>query len=161
MPGGDGAAAQDFGSGVTLYETIHTGTPVVTLEGHFLRSRFVAAAYRLMEVEDPPVAASPEAYVELAVALMQDPQRRELLRQEIAAKRKPASMTDSTMCGASRTSPSRPCHKPGATRVGGAEGQPLPARQRCGPEARWRFRAPESLRSPRGWPRAACARCPS
>jgi predicted O-linked N-acetylglucosamine transferase (SPINDLY family) len=77
-----------FGSGITLYETIHTGTPVVTLEGRFLRSRFVAAAYRLMEVTNPPVAANPEAYVELAVALMQDPQRRELLRQEIAAKAK-------------------------------------------------------------------------
>jgi predicted O-linked N-acetylglucosamine transferase (SPINDLY family) len=77
-----------FGSGITLYETIHTGTPVVTLEGRFLRSRFVAAAYRLIEVEDPPVAATPAEYVELAVALMQDPQRRELLRQEIAAKAK-------------------------------------------------------------------------
>jgi predicted O-linked N-acetylglucosamine transferase (SPINDLY family) len=77
-----------FGSGITLYETIHTGTPVVTLEGRFLRSRFVAAAYRLIEVEDPPVAATPAEYVELAVALMQDPRRRELLRQEIAAKAK-------------------------------------------------------------------------
>jgi predicted O-linked N-acetylglucosamine transferase (SPINDLY family) len=77
-----------FGSGITLYETIHTGTPVVTLEGSFLRSRFVAAAYRLMEVTEPPVAATPAEYVELAVALMQDPRRRELLRQEIAAKAK-------------------------------------------------------------------------
>jgi predicted O-linked N-acetylglucosamine transferase (SPINDLY family) len=77
-----------FGSGITLYETIHTGTPVVTLEGRFLRSRFVAAAYRLIEVKDPPVAASPAEYVELAVALMQDPRRRELLREEIAAKAK-------------------------------------------------------------------------
>jgi len=77
-----------FGSGITLYETIHSGTPVVTLEGRFLRSRFVAAAYRLMEVTDPPVAATPAEYVERAVALMQDPQRRELLRQEIAAKAK-------------------------------------------------------------------------
>jgi len=77
-----------FGSGITLYETIHSGTPVVTLEGRFLRSRFVAAAYRLMEVEDPPVAATPAEYVERAVALMKDPQRRGLLRQEIAAKAK-------------------------------------------------------------------------
>ena len=77
-----------FGSGITLYETIHSGTPVVTLEGRFLRSRFVAAAYRLMEVADPPVAATPAEYVERAVALMQDPQRRELLRQEIATKAK-------------------------------------------------------------------------
>ena len=77
-----------FGSGITLYETIHTGTPVVTLEGRFLRSRFVAAAYRLIGVEGPPVAATPAEYVEVAVALMQDPQRRQLLRQEIAAKAK-------------------------------------------------------------------------
>jgi len=77
-----------FGSGITLYETIHAGTPVVSLEGNFLRSRYVAAAYRLMEVEDPPVAATPAEYVERAVALMKDPQRREHLRQEIAAKAK-------------------------------------------------------------------------
>jgi predicted O-linked N-acetylglucosamine transferase (SPINDLY family) len=61
---------------------------VVTLEGRFLRSRFVAAAYRLMEVKDPPVAATPAEYVERAVALMQEPQRREILREEIAAKAK-------------------------------------------------------------------------
>ena len=77
-----------FGSGITLYETIHAGTPVVSLEGDFLRSRYVAAAYRLMEVEDPPVAATPAEYVERAVALMKDPQRREFLLQEIAAKAK-------------------------------------------------------------------------
>jgi hypothetical protein len=35
-----------FGSGVTLSETFHTGTPVVSLEGRFLRGRFVAAANR-------------------------------------------------------------------------------------------------------------------
>ena len=75
-----------FCSGVTLYETIHTGTPVVTLEGEFLRSRFVAAAYRLMEVQDPPVASTPMEYVETALSLMQDHRRRERLRREIAAK---------------------------------------------------------------------------
>jgi predicted O-linked N-acetylglucosamine transferase (SPINDLY family) len=75
-----------FGSGITLYETLHGGTPVVTLEGRFLRSRFVAAAYRLMGVVDPPVAGTPAEYVERAVALMKDPQRRAELRQEIALK---------------------------------------------------------------------------
>ena len=77
-----------FCSGITLYETIHTGTPVVTLEGPFLRSRYVAGAYRLMGVEDPPVAATPAEYVARAVSLMRDRQRRESLRQEIAAKAK-------------------------------------------------------------------------
>jgi len=77
-----------FGSGITLYETIHTGTPMLTLEGDFLRSRYVAGAYRLMEVNDPPVARTPEEYVERAVALMADASRRSRLREEIAAKAK-------------------------------------------------------------------------
>ena len=75
-----------FGSGITLYETIHSGTPVVTLEGGFLRSRFVAGAYRLMGVEDPPVASTLEEYVDRAVALMVDPSRRAQLSREIADK---------------------------------------------------------------------------
>jgi protein O-GlcNAc transferase len=75
-----------FGSGITLYETLHGGTPVVTLEGRFLRSRFVAAAYRLIGVVDPPVAGTPAEYVERAVALMKDPQQCAELRQEIALK---------------------------------------------------------------------------
>ena len=74
-----------FGSGITLYETIHSGTPVVTLEGRFLRSRFVAGAYRLMGVEQAPVAHSPEEYAAVAAGLMRDPERRAKLRAEIAA----------------------------------------------------------------------------
>ena len=62
-----------FGSGVTLYETIHTGTPIVTLEGDFLRSRFVAGAYRLMGLKRPPIAHSVAAYSDWAVALVEDP----------------------------------------------------------------------------------------
>ena len=75
-----------FGSGITLYETIHSGTPVVTLEGAFLRSRYVAAAYRLMGVNDAPVARTPEEYVALAVGLMADSGRRQRLRQQIAGQ---------------------------------------------------------------------------
>jgi protein O-GlcNAc transferase len=73
-----------FGSGVTLYETIHTGTPIVTLEGEFLRSRFVAGAYRLMGLEQAPVAHSFEAYIDWAVALMADPEQLASLRRLIA-----------------------------------------------------------------------------
>jgi tetratricopeptide (TPR) repeat protein len=75
-----------FSSGVTLYESIHAGTPVVTLEGPFLRSRFVAGAYRLMGVEGAPVASTPAEYVEKAVELMRDQPKREALRAEIALK---------------------------------------------------------------------------
>ncbi len=51
-----------FGSGITLYEAIHTGTPIVSLEGDFLRSRFVAGAYRLMGLKRPPIAHSVAAH---------------------------------------------------------------------------------------------------
>lgn len=72
-----------FCSGITLFETLHAGTPIVTLEGHFLRSRFVAAAYRVIGVERPPVAHSPREYVELAVRLMVEPEARQRLASEI------------------------------------------------------------------------------
>jgi len=75
-----------FGSGITLYETIHSGTPVVTLEGPYLRSRFVAGAYRLMEIDAPPITHSIDDYVNIAIGLMVDAPRREALRREIATK---------------------------------------------------------------------------
>ncbi|MEB3332707.1 MAG: tetratricopeptide repeat protein [Synechococcaceae cyanobacterium] len=75
-----------FSSGISFYETIHAGTPTVTLEGRFLRNRFVAGAYRLMGVENPPIAGSIEEYVALAAGLMRDPDRRERLRREIREK---------------------------------------------------------------------------
>jgi predicted O-linked N-acetylglucosamine transferase (SPINDLY family) len=77
-----------FGSGITLFETIHSGTPIVTLEGDFLRSRFVAGAYRLMGVGHPPVAQSAEEYVKIASRLMQDAEARMKLREEIRHKAK-------------------------------------------------------------------------
>ncbi|MFZ0407545.1 MAG: tetratricopeptide repeat protein [Cyanobium sp.] len=73
-----------FGSGVTLYESIHTGTPIVTLEGEFLRSRFVAGAYRLMGLERAPVARSFDAYIDWAVTLMADSEGLASLRRTIA-----------------------------------------------------------------------------
>ena len=72
-----------FGSGISFYESISTGTPIVTMEGPFLRSRFVAGGYRLMELEDAPIAANPEAMAELTIALLKDPARLRTLRQRI------------------------------------------------------------------------------
>jgi len=73
-----------FGSGVTLYETLHTGTPIVTLEGAFLRSRYGAGAYRLMGLDQAPVAHTLEGYVDWAVKLAQNPEKLASLRLEIA-----------------------------------------------------------------------------
>ena len=75
-----------FGSGVSFFEVAHTGTPLVTLEGAFLRNRLVAAAYRLIELDDPPVANDLEQLGQLAATLLLDPARRQRLRYELKAK---------------------------------------------------------------------------
>jgi predicted O-linked N-acetylglucosamine transferase (SPINDLY family) len=75
-----------FCSGVSMYESLHAGTPIVTLEGQFLRSRFVAGAYRMIGVEPAPVAQSPQEYVALAAELICDSGARERLRQQIREK---------------------------------------------------------------------------
>jgi len=72
-----------YGSGITMFETMASGTPTIALEGPFLRSRFVAGAYRQMGLADAPIASSIEEYVELAVALMSDDEKRLVLRQKI------------------------------------------------------------------------------
>jgi predicted O-linked N-acetylglucosamine transferase (SPINDLY family) len=82
-----------FGSGVSFFEVAHTGTPVVTLEGRFLRNRFVAAAYRLIGLEDAPVAHTLEDYGILVQALLRDGPRRRRLRQELR-QRAQASLYD-------------------------------------------------------------------
>ncbi|MEB3333910.1 MAG: tetratricopeptide repeat protein [Cyanobacteriota bacterium] len=75
-----------FCSGITLFETLHTGTPIVTLEGRFLRSRFVAGAYNVIGVVQPPVAHSAREYVEVAAGLLTNPEARKQLAEEIGQK---------------------------------------------------------------------------
>jgi len=77
-----------FSSGVTMFECLHTGTPIVGLEGEFLRSRILAAAYRWIGLQSPPLAADTEAYVETAVRLCADPAARQRLRREIGTRAK-------------------------------------------------------------------------
>lgn len=73
-------------SGITFYESTFVGTPTVTLEGRFLRSRFVAAAYRLMGVDNPPIAHSVAEYVAIATRLIQNREDLDQLRQELRQK---------------------------------------------------------------------------
>lgn len=82
-----------FGSGVSFFEVAHTGTPVVSLEGRFLRNRLVAAAYRLIGLADAPVAHTLEEYGILVQALLRDGPRRRRLRQELRQRAK-ASLYD-------------------------------------------------------------------
>ena len=72
-----------FSSGVTMFDSLHTGTPIVALQGDFLRSRFVAAAYALIGLENAPVAQNQEQYLELAVHLLQHPDERKALTTQI------------------------------------------------------------------------------
>lgn len=73
-------------SGITFYESTYVGTPTVTLEGRFLRSRFVAAAYRLMGINAPPVAQSASEYVDIATRLISHRDALQKLRQELRQK---------------------------------------------------------------------------
>jgi predicted O-linked N-acetylglucosamine transferase (SPINDLY family) len=73
-------------SGITFYESTYVGTPTVTLEGRFLRSRFVAAAYRLMGVSNPPIAHSLSEYVDIATRLISNREVLDQLRQELRQK---------------------------------------------------------------------------
>lgn len=74
-----------FGSGISFYESIWTGTPMVTQEGPFLRSRYVAGGYRLMGLGDALVADTAEGMADLTIALLRDAPRREALRARIRA----------------------------------------------------------------------------
>jgi predicted O-linked N-acetylglucosamine transferase (SPINDLY family) len=73
-----------FGGSNTAYDAFVAGAPVVTLPGDMPRSRYTAALYRSVGIEDS-IAATPEAYVETAVCLATDPTARSALRTRILA----------------------------------------------------------------------------
>ena len=60
-------------------DALSVGTPVVTVEGEFMRGRQTSAMLRLLEA-DELVASDIEDYVEIAIALCRDRVRREGLR---------------------------------------------------------------------------------
>ena len=61
-----------FGSGNTFYESMAVGTPLVTMPGNYMRGRIVAGGYKQMRLENPPIAADINEYVELTVRLAKD-----------------------------------------------------------------------------------------
>jgi predicted O-linked N-acetylglucosamine transferase (SPINDLY family) len=73
-----------YGSGITFYESAHTGTPTISLKGRFLRSRFVAGAYRMLNIKDAPVATTASGFVDLCTALAIDEERLLELRTKLA-----------------------------------------------------------------------------
>lgn len=71
-----------FSGGATSLDALGVGTPVITLDGEFMRGRQTAAMLRLCGVDDL-VAATTDAYVDLAIALCRDAPRRAELRTRI------------------------------------------------------------------------------
>jgi len=72
-----------FGSGNTTLEAFAAGAPVITCPSPLMRTRLTAAFYRLMEIEEAPIACSLEEYADFAVAIANDPERRERLSHRI------------------------------------------------------------------------------
>ncbi|MFZ5790243.1 MAG: tetratricopeptide repeat protein [Pseudomonadota bacterium] len=70
----------------TTHEAIACGLPVVTWPGPEMRGRHAAALLAMMGLEDT-VARDLDHYVELAVALGREPERRRHLRAETEARR--------------------------------------------------------------------------
>jgi protein O-GlcNAc transferase len=70
----------------TGLETILMDCPPITLPGRFLRGRHLLAFLRMMEMTDL-VAADLDAYVELAVSMVREPDRRAEARRRLAERR--------------------------------------------------------------------------
>lgn len=71
-----------FSGGATSIDALSTGTPVVTVEGDFMRGRQTAAMLRLLEA-DELIARDIDAYVDIAVDLCRDRGRRDGLRARL------------------------------------------------------------------------------
>jgi len=74
-----------FSGGDSSFATLEIGAPVVTLEGAFFRGRQTAALYRRMGVEGL-VATDAEGYVELAIGVATDRERRRAVSEEIRCR---------------------------------------------------------------------------
>jgi predicted O-linked N-acetylglucosamine transferase (SPINDLY family) len=70
----------------TALQAVRCGLPVVTREGRFMRGRLASGMLRHIGL-DELVAPSDAAYVELAVALANDPRRRQDLRERLRGAR--------------------------------------------------------------------------
>jgi predicted O-linked N-acetylglucosamine transferase (SPINDLY family) len=71
-----------FGGGNTSYEAIGVGTPVITLPSNLMRGRVTYGCYRQMDVLDC-VATNQQQYVDLAVELATDRERRDAISKRL------------------------------------------------------------------------------
>src|SRR4030042_4792366 len=73
-----------YGGGVTSYDGLALGTPIVTLPSQYHRGRYTLGCYRKMNVLDC-VASSVEEYEELALRLGTDRDYRQSVKEKILA----------------------------------------------------------------------------
>ncbi|WP_216903368.1 tetratricopeptide repeat protein [Synechococcus sp. CCY 9618] len=76
-----------YGCGITFYEAVLAGTPIVTLEGGHLRSRIVASGYREMGIYNAPVATSLNEYIQIVDSLLENDEKRHSLQKQIMYQR--------------------------------------------------------------------------
>jgi protein O-GlcNAc transferase len=74
-----------YGGGLTSFDGLGLGKPIVTLPGEFVRGRYTFGFYRAMGVEDC-VATTPEEYVQIAVKLGTNRDWRARVAQEISQR---------------------------------------------------------------------------
>jgi protein O-GlcNAc transferase len=75
-----------FGGGTTSQYAFDLGVPIVTMPGRFARGRMVHSYYEVMEIDEAPVAASVEEYVDFAVRLANDRAYYAKLQKQILAR---------------------------------------------------------------------------
>jgi len=74
-----------YGGFTTSAEALAFGVPIVTLPSKLLPARFTQAFYRMMQMDECTVS-TPQQYVELAVAIGTNPERRRALSQKILSR---------------------------------------------------------------------------
>jgi predicted O-linked N-acetylglucosamine transferase (SPINDLY family) len=75
-----------FGSGNTTLEAFAVGTPVVTCPDAQVRTRLTQGFWRHMEIAEAPIADSFDGYVEMALTIARDRDRRQWYRERLAAR---------------------------------------------------------------------------
>ncbi|WP_269611057.1 tetratricopeptide repeat protein [Prochlorococcus marinus] len=71
-----------FGGGVTFYEAMAYGIPFITYP-HNQKVRIVSAGYEQMKIKNPPIAKSPEDYINWCIKYSQDKLLLESIKKEL------------------------------------------------------------------------------
>lgn len=78
-----------FGGGKLVYDSLRYGVPMVSLQGSHLRGRIPSCFYTELAIDEEPFTCitTVAAYIDTALALIQQPERRQQLRERILKAR--------------------------------------------------------------------------